>query len=391
MKVLSEAQSLPPACGESFSRSKETYPNGHSGAAKEPDSLSSSPSAKKLKTVKCVVWDLDNTVWNGVLAEDHEVTPAQGVAEVIVELDRRGILHSIASRNSHGDAVSKLEQMGILQYFLCPQIDWGNKSESIARIAKLLNVGLDTIVFVDDQPFERDQVRFAHPSVECFDVEHIGLFLAHPRFTPPVITEEASRRRQMYQAEMMRQKDEEAFSGPAEEFLAGLSMQLEISPAQESDLERAAELTARTHQLNTTGRAYSFEELRSFGNNPEYLLLIARLEDKYGSYGTIGVALARITPHDVVIKLLLLSCRVMSRGLGMVLMIYLMHEARQRNLGVLAEFIPNDKNRMMDMTFRFAGFSECCREGEVHVLRRDLATIPEYPNYINLRVAEVAL
>jgi FkbH-like protein len=388
MKVFSEAQSLATASGESFSRSKETHRNGNNSAVKESDSLNNSPDAKKSKMVKCVVWDLDNTIWDGVLAEDGEVTPTEGVAEVIAELDRRGILHSIASRNSHSDAVRKLEEIGIFEYFLCPQIDWVDKSDSIARIAKQLNIGLDAIVFVDDQQFERDEVRFAHPAVECFDVPHIRSFPVHPRFTPPVITEDASRRRQMYKEGMQRQKDEEAFSGSTEEFLATLNMQLEISPAQEADLERAAELTARTHQLNTTGRAYSLDELRSFTRDPEHLLLIARLDDKYGCYGTIGVTLAQLTPRDVVIKLLLLSCRVMSRGLGMLLMTYLMRQARQRNLGLLAEFIPNERNRMMDMTFRFAGFRECGREGEVQLLRRDLTSIPEYPDYIHLRVGE---
>lgn len=389
MEGPSEAQSTPASFGEPLSCSEGGQANDNNNVAeKEPDSPRTSPDAQKSKMIKCIVWDLDNTIWSGILAEDREVKPVEGVAEVIAELDRRGILHSISSRNSHSDAVRKLEELSLFDYFLCPQIDWVDKSGSIARIAKQLNIGLDAIAFVDDQKFERDEVYFAHPSVECFDVTQIKAFLVHPRLTPSVITEDASRRRQMYKEDMQRQKDEEEFSGSTEEFLATLNMQLEISPAHEADLDRAAELTVRTHQLNTTGRAYSLEELRSFTKNPEYLLLTASLDDKYGSYGTIGIALVQLTPHDMVIKLLLLSCRVMSRGLGMVFIIYLMNEARRRKLGLLAEFIANERNRMMDMAFRFAGFNEYNRQGEVQVLKHDLTSIPKYPDYVNLRVGE---
>src|SRR5689334_8960196 len=118
--------------------------------------------AGKPGSVKCLVWDLDHTVWEGILLEDPEVRLRPGVAEVLAELDGRGILHSIASRNDHDLAMAKLKELGLDEYFLYPKVNWGTKSESIAAIAKDLNLGVDAFAFIDDQPFEREEVQFTH-------------------------------------------------------------------------------------------------------------------------------------------------------------------------------------------------------------------------------------
>src|SRR5678815_3970601 len=114
------------------------------------------------KEVKCVVWDLDNTIWNGTLLESDVVRLKPKVADVIRELDSRGILQSIASKNNYEDAMTKLSELAIEQYFLYPEIHWNPKSESISNIQRNMNIGIDTILFIDDQPFERDEVSSSH-------------------------------------------------------------------------------------------------------------------------------------------------------------------------------------------------------------------------------------
>src|SRR5438477_200003 len=115
------------------------------------------------KSVKCLVWDLDNTLWNGVLAEDAEVVVPDEHKTILKNLDERGILQSIASRNDLERVSEILEANGIASYFLYPQVNWGSKCESIKRIAQSLNIGIDAIAFVDDDAFERGEVAFELP------------------------------------------------------------------------------------------------------------------------------------------------------------------------------------------------------------------------------------
>ena len=115
------------------------------------------------KEIKCVVWDLDETIWDGTLLESPSVALKPRVKEIIQTLDSRGILHSISSRNSHEVAMRKLDELGLGGYFLHPQITWNAKSASLARISQKLNIAFDALLFIDDQPFERDEVRHHHP------------------------------------------------------------------------------------------------------------------------------------------------------------------------------------------------------------------------------------
>ncbi|HEU5230960.1 MAG TPA: HAD-IIIC family phosphatase, partial [Ktedonobacteraceae bacterium] len=268
------------------------------------------------RVIKCVVWDLDHTLWNGTLAEDRHVYLREHIIEIIQVLDARGILHSIASKNDYKTTMRKLEELGIQQYFLYPQISWSAKSTAIETIAQAINIGKDTLAFVDDQSFERDEVAHIHPEVLCLDIADWQSFLNMPEMNPRFITEDSARRRQMYLSDMERNEAELAYVGPTEEFLASLQMVFSITEAREEDLRRAEELTIRTHQLNTTGYTYSYDELNAFRTSPDYRLLIAGLEDKYGSYGKIGVALMHCESEYWTLKLLLMSCRVMARGVG---------------------------------------------------------------------------
>jgi FkbH-like protein len=341
--------------------------------------------AKRSK-VKCVVWDLDNTLWDGTLLEGDDVRLREGVREIIHALDARGILHSIASRNHAESAMARLHELGLEEYFLYPQINWGSKSASIRTIAESLNIGLDSICFIDDQPFELAEVRAALPQVLCIDHAQLPHLPQMPELNPETITAESATRRQMYLSEMRRKQVEEAFAGPQEEFLATLGMMFTISPARAQDLARAEELTNRTNQLNTTGRTFSQDELEKLRCSDRHLLLMSELTDKYGSYGKIGLALVECDPEVWTIKLLLMSCRVMNRGVGTIMLNHILKRARESGVRLISEFVSNDRNRMMYVTYKFAGFTEIENRGGVQILEHSLASIPPVADYISVRV-----
>lgn len=193
---------------------------------------------RRTRSVKVVVWDLDNTVWDGVLLEDEAVSLVPGVVEVIQELDRRGILQSVSSKNDHATAMAKLRELGIADYFLYPQINWNSKAASVQAIATAINVGIDSLAFIDDQSFEREEVAYSHPDVLCVDALEFDGILARSEFMPRFVTDESRQRRQMYQSDIQRNAMEESFEGPKEDFLVTLGLKLTLGRATENDLQR---------------------------------------------------------------------------------------------------------------------------------------------------------
>lgn len=357
----------------------------------EATKTESTDKAKCRGKIKCLVWDLDNTLWRGVLAEGDAVAVSSDVERIVRTLDSRGILQSIASKNDADHALARLRELGLAEYFLYPQIHWGPKSESIRRLAEALNIGIDAIAFVDDQAFERDEVAFSLPEVLSIDAANLGEVLTMPELMPRFITDESRVRRLMYLHDAERNKQEETFQGPKEEFLASLNMVFGIAPATEADLRRLEELTARTNQLNTTGYVYSYDELNFFRTSPDHVLLVAALDDKYGPYGKIGLALIEKARTHWTVKLMLMSCRVMARGVGTILLHHVMRLARDGGVRLYAEMIPNDRNRMMYVTYKFAGFVEHEKRGNVEIMHNDLHKIADPPAYVQLKVTPVAI
>ena len=338
------------------------------------------------KKAKCLVWGLDDTLWNGILLEDDNVTLRRGAASLIRALDERGILQSIASRNDHDLATAKLETLGLNEYFIYPQINYNAKSASIETIAQAINIGIDTLAFIDDQPFEREEVAYVHPGVLCIDAADMDRVLDMPAMMPRFVTDDSRHRRQMYQADIRRKQVEERFSGAQDEFLASLDMTLTITAAREADLKRAEELTVRTNQMNTTGYTYSYRELDAFRRSDRHHLWVAGLTDKYGTYGTIGLALIETGENAWTIRLLLMSCRVMNRGVGSVLINHIRNRAREAGVKLLAEMIPNDRNRMMYMTYKFNHFREITQSGEMVIFENDLTQTQAFPCYLKLEL-----
>lgn len=350
----------------------------------QAETINNKQAAKK--AIKCVVWDLDNTIWDGVLLEGDRVFLRKDIVEIIKTLDSRGILQSIASKNDAAKAMEQLQNFGLHEYFLHPQINWNSKSSSIKEIAQSLNLGIDTFALIDDRLFELEEVNFSLPEVLCINATEIPHLLDLPEMNPRFITKDSKLRRLMYVSDIVRNNSEKAFVGTQEEFLATLNMSFTVTSAREEDLQRAEELTVRTNQLNTTGYTYSYDELDCFRQSDNHRLLIASLADKHGSYGKIGLVLLECQESVWTIKLLLMSCRVMSRGVGTILLNYLITLAKNNNVRLRAEFVSNDRNRMMYVSYKFAGFQKIAERGDLQILENELTHIQPFPEYIKVNI-----
>ncbi|MEV5986275.1 HAD-IIIC family phosphatase [Streptomyces sp. NPDC052051] len=309
-------------------------------------------------TVKCLVWDLDNTLWQGTLLEDAEVRLSDEVRQVVTELDARGILQAVSSKNDHDLAWARLEELGIADYFILPHINWGPKSDAVRAIAERLNFARSAIAFIDDQPAERAEVAHHLPEVRCYPAEDVSGLLSRPEFTPAVRTVDSRRRREMYQASFRREAERARSDGPDEEFLRTLELEMGIGRATEEELARVEELTLRTSQMNATGVPYSDAELRDLLDDPRHEVLVVTMADRFGPHGAVGVLLLERHPDLWHLKLLATSCRVVSYGAGATLLNWLVDEAHRAGVHLVADFRPTDRNRMMEVAYRFAGFDD---------------------------------
>ncbi|PZH08631.1 hypothetical protein C1I97_15780 [Streptomyces sp. NTH33] len=333
-------------------------------------------------TVKCLVWDLDNTLWQGTLLENDEVRLPDEIRELIVTLDSRGILQSIASKNDYDLAWSKLEELGVAEYFIVPRIGWGPKSEAVRAIAERLNFAHRTIAFIDDQPAERAEVAFRLPEVRCYAAEQLAELRDLPEFSPKAVTVDSRRRRQMYQAGIQREAEQVAFSGPDGEFLRSLDLVMQIDRASNEQLSRVEELTLRTSQMNATGVHYSDAALRGLLTDPDHEVLVTTMSDRFGPHGAVGVLLLAMHPGTWHLKLLATSCRVVSFGAGAAILNWLIDQAARAGAHLVADFRPTDRNRMMEIAYRFAGLTEercACRDALPEAGTKDLQRLHLVP------------
>lgn len=333
--------------------------------------------------LKCVVWDLDNTFWQGVLSEGDELDVVESAVAAIKALDERGVLNSIASRNDETLAMQKIDSLGLREYFLYPQIGWGAKSEALKRIAASLNIGLDTLALVDDDAFERAEVTASCPGVQAYTFKSAESLLRDLGVSDMQSTLEARERRLLYLSEVHRQQAEADFTGPRQEFLKSLNMEMRIWHAAPDELIRVEELVQRTNQLNSTGRLYSYQELQAIASSDTHSLLLASLSDRFGDYGTIGVALCERAHGQWKLLLLLMSCRIMSRGVSPVMLNFVVDMAARQNAELTAVFRDTGRNQAMFMAYKMAGFVEVEREGSGdEKLFRAPSNAQPFPTYV---------
>jgi len=326
---------------------------------------------------KCIVWDLDNTLWDGVLVERGAagVRLRDEVIAVIRELDQRGILHSIASKNDHDEVMKALAGFGIGQYFLHPQVGWGPKSAALGRIAKLLNIGLDSMAFVDDQVFEREEVRAAQPQVEVIDAAAATDLVCRPECVVPV-TEESRKRRAMYGEQEQRQAALEAAGGDYRAFLKGCRMAATVVPLSDGNLRRVYELAQRTNQLNFSGNRYSEGQLGDIMASPGLATFVISCSDRFGDYGIIGFA---IVDREVPRLLdLMFSCRVQSKRVEHAILGALLREFADTDRDFYANYRKTAKNAPAACVFDDVGFEPVGEsDGVTSLVFRRGRAIPE--------------
>ena len=316
---------------------------------------------------KCVVWDLDDTLWDGTLGEDVQVRPCADAHASVLELDRRGLLQSIASRCLPELALAQLRACGMADYFLYPQFGAQTKSQALAAIADALGIGIDSLVLIDNDPFERAEVAHALPQVRCLEAALRGRLAELPEFDLPRSAVAGARRR-WYQDDQQRRAAEAAHVGPPAEFLIGLGLRLRIRRALPADLTRAEELTLRTHQLNSTGQPHSAADLTQRCSRSDNRVLLADLSDRFGDHGAIGLLLLELGNGCWRLRLLLTSCRVLSRGVGGVLLAWLAQRAQAAGVRLECDFRDTGKNRAMRIAYGFAGLRAARTEDAIEVL-----------------------
>lgn len=325
--------------------------------------------APKDRKWKCIVWDLDNTLWDGTLIEDgpERVRLREDVVAVIKEIDRRGILHSVASKNNHDDAFKVLQAHGLEEYFLHPQISWTPKSQALARIAQLLNIGIDSLAFVDDQVFEREEVRAALPQVDVLDACESSSILTRYECQVPV-TEESQQRRAMYRQEEKRKHVQESFHGDYTKFLRECRIELILDQLTKDNLERVYELAQRTNQMNFSGSRYPREQLDAIRQNQNLDTYVMRCTDRFGSYGIVGFAVVDTKEPRLVD--LMFSCRIQSKRIEHEFLGHILDKyGRGGQRDFFANYRKTSKNAQAGKVFEEIGFEEVRQEEGVVLLK----------------------
>ena len=345
------------------------------------------PSTRK---VKCVVWDLDNTVWDGVLVESggSRAQLRPGVLDVVRALDERGILQSVASKNDYDQAWSLLEAYGLAEYMLFPQINWGPKSVGLRAIAQQLNIGMDALALVDDQPFERGEVAAnASPALTLPDTV-VAKLLQDPRFAGSS-SAEARQRRAFYQTEMKRSEVQSSFNGDYIDFLRDCHIVLDLHPPAKDELDRLHELIQRTNQMNFSGIRYSRPELEEVLDKSDLDGYALRVDDRFGDYGIVGFILLSRRGQAVRMVDLAMSCRVQSKHVEHAMLLALMERYRRKGYSSFeAQYRRTDRNEPASQVFADLAFERQANEGDLEVYRRDLAVEIVPLDHLEVRIAQ---
>ena len=310
--------------------------------------------------VKCVAWDIDNTLIAGTFIESGDRQPPADPAmtAVLAELAARGIVAAIASRNP--PAAARYAEQVTGATFVAAECGWDRKSAAVSRIAAGLGIGTDAVAFVDDDPYERAEVSFTLPEVLTLSPEDMTDALGWPAFSPAVVTAEASRRSGLYLDRRRRQQAEREFGGSHEEFLRYCRTEITIAGAEPADADRLAELSVRTHQFNSAARGTTAAALRSMIAAPdtETVVLAVRLRDRFGDDGIVGGCVAEPGPDGTwTVRLLVMSCRAMGRGVIDALLAWLGGAAASAGARVLAiPAVLNTRNVPLRLALAAAGF-----------------------------------
>ena len=279
-----------------------------------PDHSFAKPLLKN--AVKLVVWDLDETFWNGTLSEEG-ITPIAENVEMVKQLARRGIISSVCSKNEPDRALAALRELDVLDYFVLPSVSFQPKGKSIAGIVSALQLRPDNVVFIDDNPSVLAEAGYCCPGMVCLESPHQLAALMDSPFLQGAPDSELTRLRQ-YRLLAEKQNLKQTEGGSDERFLRASEIRIEIDFAVEENIERIVELINRSNQLNYTKRRIETEEarrrlladLRAFGFNAG----VVRVWDKFGDYGIVGFFMTLATLREYRLEHFVFSCRIMNMG-----------------------------------------------------------------------------
>lgn len=337
------------------------------------------PAPKANPKVKCVVWDLDNTMWDGILVEDgaDKLVLKNRIFEVIKTLDERGILHSIASKNDLSEAMGVLKKFGMDEYFLHPQVSWDRpKSEALKTIATRLSIGTDTLLFLDDSPFELEQVRASCPGVRVLPADRY-LDLPDLDECRVPMTAEGTNRRKMYREESVRESAAQNFGADYLAFLRDCQIEVHLEELSAANLDRVHELTQRTNQMNFSGRRYERAILEQVSATAWLDTYVISCRDRFGSYGIVGFAI--VDSRQPRMTDLMFSCRVQSKRVEHAVLSYLLQKYRKAGGGDFwADYRKTPRNAPSGRVFQDIGMEERDeRDGVTSLVFPNSQTIPD--------------
>ncbi|KOU81993.1 MULTISPECIES: HAD-IIIC family phosphatase [Streptomyces] len=358
---------------------------------------------------KCLVLDLDNTLWDGVLGEDGpDGIAAAGTLrgeafgafqKCVGQLASQGVLLAVSSKNDDGPVREALAAHPDLVLrepdFAAVNANWEPKDRNLTDIARALDLAPDALVFADDSPAERAQVRLGAPEVAVVALDgepalHVTRLLADGWFDTLRLTDEDRARTGEYR----RRRERGALragSGSYEEFLRALEVSVGLGPPRRHEFARVSQLTLRTNQFNLTGGGHTEDELALQAAAPGRLLLVARSADRFGDNGLVGAVLATIAEGVLRLDGMWLSCRVLGRGVEQACLAVLLARARELGLtAVRARYVPTARNHRARDFYPSCGFtrtdpggSDGSTDGPV-VFHHDLARLPEVPAHVRV-------
>ena len=357
----------------------------------------------KGKSRKCLILDCDNTLWGGILGEDGLVNLKLGkshpgsiyyeLQQEILNLYHRGVILALCSKNNESDVWEMFEKHPDMllkkEQISAAMINWDDKATNILRLAEVLNIGLDSMVFIDDSEFECDLIRQSLPQVEVIHfsennkLELRSSLLSNGWFDLLTVSDEDRNRGELYRAEAARKNVQNSFHS-LEAFYESLEMEVTITKADGFSIPRIAQLTQKTNQFNLTTPRYSEAEIKHLSESEETDVLFVQLKDKFGDYGIIGVSIVQYDKEQANIDAFLLSCRAIGRGVEDVLLEKTMVLARTHGCTeIKGTYKPTPKNMQVknfyiDRQYEFITPSE---EGDENLYLSSLDNeicVPDY-------------
>lgn len=332
------------------------------------------------KNKKALVLDLDNTLWGGIVGDDGpenlEIGQETPMGQVYQEFQtyikahkELGVLLNIDSKNDEANAIAGLNHPdGILrpEDFIVIKANWETKSQNMSEIASILNIGKDALVFVDDNPREREIIRQQIPEAavpemtrgETLEPEkYIKILDKNGYFEVVSLSEDDKNRNEMYKANALRKSQEEGF-GDYKEFLRSLEMKGTISAFDPMHFARIAQLTNKSNQFNLTTRRYTQAEIEQMAGDSDYITLYGRLLDKFGDNGVVSLIIGQIEEGDLHVRLWLMSCRVLKRDMEFAMMDALVEVCQKRGIHrIIGYYYPTPKNAMVKNFYELQGFT----------------------------------